>query len=40
MAPGSWLPVPDTGGGGGLHTFSIPLAGHPTMFMRLKASSP
>jgi hypothetical protein len=39
MAPGSWLPVPDTGGGG-LHTFSVPRAGHPRMFMRLVVTSP
>jgi hypothetical protein len=39
MAPGSWLPVPDTGGGG-VHTFSVPQAGRPAMFMRLMVASP
>ena len=39
MAPGSWLPVPDTGGGGGVHTFSVPIGAGPGAFLRLIVTS-
>jgi N-acetylneuraminic acid mutarotase len=38
LAAGSWLPVTDTGGGG-VHTFSVPIAGKTKLFMRLTISS-
>ena len=39
MDPGIWLPVPDTGSGG-IHTFSVPIGSHTTMFMRLSVTTP
>jgi hypothetical protein len=38
MAPGSWLPVPDTGVGG-VHTFSVPIGAGPVAFLRLIVTS-
>jgi hypothetical protein len=37
MAPGSWLPLPDNGGGA-IHIFKLNTAGQPKAFMRLKVA--
>jgi N-acetylneuraminic acid mutarotase len=39
LNPPNWQPINDTGSGG-THTFSITVAGHPSLFMRLKISEP
>ena len=39
LNPASWAPVPDTGSGT-THIFSMPVTGHPSLFMRLKVSEP
>jgi hypothetical protein len=37
MEPGSWTDVPDSGTGS-THSFSMPVTGSPSMFMRLKVT--
>ena len=39
LTAGSWTAVPDTGTAP-QHTFSVPLGGQPTLFMRVKVSNP
>ena len=39
LAPGSWVPVPDTGSGN-VHTFSVPIGSNPKMFMRHSVTTP
>lgn len=39
MAPGTWLPVADTGTGN-QHTFSVPMGTNKRMFMRFRVTSP
>jgi hypothetical protein len=37
LNPANWQPVSDTGSGA-MHIFSMPIAGHPSLFMRLRVS--
>jgi hypothetical protein len=39
LLPGSWTPIPDTGVAP-QHTFSVPIAGKPTLFMRAVVTMP
>jgi hypothetical protein len=39
LDPANWQPVPDTGTGA-THIFSMPVAGRPSLFLRLKVSVP
>ena len=39
LGTGSWLPLADSGSGG-LHVFSVPIAGHPRAFIRITISEP
>lgn len=37
---GTWTPIPDTGGGGGQHLFTLPVGTNQQVFVRLRVSVP